>query len=103
MNDLEKLAENAEKACNLLKSMSNRDRLMILCMLIDTELSVSDLNKTIPLSQSALSQHLAILRNNQLVSTRRKSQTIYYRVQGEAPIRVISLLKELFCNEEEGE
>ena len=102
MNDLEKLAENAEKACNLLKSMSNRDRLMILCMLIDTELSVSDLTRQFH-CQSALSQHLAILRNNQLVSTRRKSQTIYYRVQGEAPIRVIGLPKELFCNADEGE
>ena len=57
--DLEKLRDNASKAENLLKAMSNTNRLMILCSLIDQEFTVSELNEMVPLSQSALSQHLA--------------------------------------------
>lgn len=99
MNDMDKLAENAEKASTVLKTMSHRDRLMILCMLLEQELCVSDLNAKVPLSQSALSQHLAVLRTNGLVSTRRQSQTIYYSIKDEAPNKIIAVLKELYCKE----
>lgn len=96
-NDLRLLAENAENASTLLKAMSNQNRLMILCTLLEGEMPVGELNEQIPLSQSALSQHLAALREADLVDTRRAAQTIYYSVKGENPARVIGALKELFC------
>ena len=96
-NDLEALKQNAGKAETLLKAMSNSNRLMILCSLVDNELSVTELNARIPLSQSALSQHLAALRKADLVQTRRESQTIYYRINGMAPTKIIQTLKSLFC------
>ena len=96
-DELQQLAQNADKAASLLKAMSNTNRLMILCALLDSELSVNELNQMIPLSQSALSQHLSALRKAELVSTRREAQTIFYRIQGKAPLAVIMTLKQLFC------
>ncbi|MFP4138105.1 MAG: ArsR/SmtB family transcription factor [Halomonas sp.] len=84
-----------ERATALLKAMANDNRLRILCLLDDGEMSVTELNGHLALSQSALSQHLAILRREQLVSTRRASQTIYYSLQGEGARRVIATLVEL--------
>lgn len=72
-----------DQASALLKAMANDNRLRILCLLDGTELSVTELNQRLALSQSALSQHLAILRREALVTTRRASQTIYYSLQGE--------------------
>lgn len=95
--ELEKLAENAHEAAALLKAMGNPNRLMILCSLLDQEMSVNELNTLIPLSQSSLSQHLAALRKAELVCTRRQSQTIYYRIQGDAALTIILTLKQLFC------
>jgi len=97
--ELEMMTQNAGHAAALLKAMSNESRLMILCSLLGSELSVKQLNEVVPLSQSALSQHLAALRKADLVSIRRESQTIFYRVKGEAPARVIAVLKDLFCPE----
>ena len=96
-NELEQLAENAGNAADLLKAMANKNRLMILCTLIDGERSVNELNDQIPLSQSALSQHLSSLRQANLVSTRRESQTIYYQLHGESAQRVIAVLKDIYC------
>ncbi|BFM15874.1 metalloregulator ArsR/SmtB family transcription factor [Maricurvus nonylphenolicus] len=95
--DLQALAANAEQAANLMKQLSNRNRLMILCTLMFDELSVGQLNELIPLSQSALSQHLASLREAQLVATRREGQTIYYRLLGDEVGRVIRVLKDIYC------
>ena len=95
--DLQKLAESADEAAALLKAMSNPNRLMILCSLLDNELSVSELNALIPLSQSSLSQHLAALRKAELVRTRRESQTIFYSIQGDSVLTIILTLKQLFC------
>lgn len=94
---IEQMREHAVQAAQLLKSLSNENRLMILCSLIDGELSVSQLNDLIDLSQSALSQHLAALREAGLVSTRREAQTIYYRLQGDEAIQVIAVLQKLYC------
>ena len=91
----------AEAASNLLKAMSNETRLMILCQLVHGERTVSQLDITADLSQSALSQHLAVLRQNGLVSTRRKSQSIYYSLAGEAPKAVIETLYTLFTKNAE--
>ena len=94
---IELLKENADQAAALLKAMSNENRLIILCSLFDKEMSVSEMNAVIPLSQSALSQHLASLRKANLVTTRRDSQTIYYRINGDASTRVITVLKDVYC------
>lgn len=95
--DIKKLAEHAQEATNLLKALANANRLMICCCLGDNELSVSELNQLVPLSQSALSQHLARMREANLVKTRRESQTIYYSITDEAVLKVISALKGIYC------
>ena len=95
--DLTALAAHAEDAAALLKAMGNRNRLMVLCTLHEGELSVGELNARIPLSQSALSQHLATLRGAGLVATRRECQTIYYRLGNAAASAVIATLHGLFC------
>ena len=96
-NDLEQLVEHAQEAALLLKQLSNQHRLIILCSLIDGELSVTELNSRTNLSQSALSQHLASLRNAGLVQTRREAQTIFYQLQGNEAIQVIRVLKSIYC------
>ncbi|RUA23255.1 ArsR family transcriptional regulator [Billgrantia gudaonensis] len=73
--------ESIDEATALLKAVANDNRLRILCLLDDTELSVTELNRRLALSQSALSQHLAILRREELVTTRRSSQTIFYSLR----------------------
>jgi len=91
------LAARADKAEAFLKAMANRHRLMILCELHKGEQSVGVLQETIGLSQSALSQHLARLREDELVKTRRESQTIYYSLASNEASQVIALLYDLFC------
>ncbi|MGB3727271.1 MAG: metalloregulator ArsR/SmtB family transcription factor [Glaciecola sp.] len=88
---------NSKKAAALLKSMSNESRLLVLCHLGDNELSVTELNALIDLSQSSLSQHLAKLRQEGLVLTRRESQTIYYRIANPVALKLISILHQEFC------
>lgn len=89
--------DNAGEAARIMRTLGNESRLLILCYLDGKELSVTELNKNLPLSQSALSQHLAILRRNKMVKTRRQSQTIFYSLQGDAARRIIHTLHELFC------
>lgn len=84
-----------ENATALLKAMANENRLRILCLLDGVELSVSELNAKLSLSQSALSQHLAILRREDMVTTRRASQTIYYSLHGNSARTVIEALGRL--------
>ena len=91
------LRENAQKASTLLKAMSNERRLLILCSLAEGELSVGQMEQIVDLTQSALSQHLARLRHDNLVETRRNAQTIYYSLKGEAARTVIKTLHDLFC------
>jgi len=93
----EEMSRQAETAARFLKLMANPNRLMILCHLLDAELSVSELNEHLPLSQSALSQHLALLRNSGLVKTRREQQTIYYSLASEEVHAVMAVLYEQFC------
>lgn len=91
------MRENAGSAARLMKALANDSRLMILCYLDGKELSVSELNENLDLSQSALSQHLAVLRRDGLVKTRRDSQTIYYSLEGDQASRIISTLHQMFC------
>jgi DNA-binding transcriptional ArsR family regulator len=94
----EEMGRHAESAAGLLKALANPHRLQILCVLGEGELAVGALNERIPLSQSALSQHLAVLRADGLVSTRRESQTIYYRVMPGPALDVIRVLHSHFCS-----
>jgi DNA-binding transcriptional ArsR family regulator len=91
------MAEHASDAAGLMKALGNESRLMILCMLADRERSVGELNEIIPLSQSALSQQLARLRQQHIVKTRRESQTIYYSLADGPADRVIHLLHDIYC------
>lgn len=88
---------NADEAARLLKILANGQRLRVLCLLIGGELSVGQINERIDLSQSALSQHLAKLRDDGLVKTRRESQTIYYRLSSLPAQRIISSLHDIYC------
>ena len=95
--DLALFEESASRAAALLRVLGNEKRLMVLCQLADGELSVGALQARVDLSQSALSQHLALLRKHGIVATRRESQTIHYRIADPAALRVIQTLAELFC------
>lgn len=95
--DLQELAPKAAQAESFLKALANRHRLMILCELHKGELSVSAIQQALQLSQSSLSQHLARLREDGLVKTRRESQTIFYSLGNADVSRVIGLLYELYC------
>lgn len=95
--ELQALALHAAEAEVVLKAMANRSRLMILCTLHEGEFSVSELNARIPLSQSALSQHLATLRQVRLVDTRRDAQNIYYRLSAPLASEVIAVLHAHYC------
>jgi len=97
---LEALRENALRASDLLKAMSNQHRLMILCHLLQGERSVGELEGLIGLSQSALSQHLARLRRDELVKTRRDRQTIFYSLRGQEATAVMATLYSLYCGPE---
>ena len=94
---LRRLEKNAHKACDLLAAMANTSRLMILCQLADGEKSVSDLQPLIGLSQSALSQHLGVLRRKHLVRTRRAGQSIYYSLASGEASSIMHTLHEQYC------
>jgi DNA-binding transcriptional ArsR family regulator len=98
--NVEKLQENARKASTLLKAMSNEHRLLILCQLVNGEKSVGELVRLVGLSQSALSQHLARLRRDNLVRTRREAQTIYYTVASQDALALLDQLCSLFHGEQ---
>ena len=89
--------EHATEAAALLKALANDQRLLVLCSLLDASLSVGEINARVPLSQSALSQHLAVLRGAGLVNTRRESQTIYYALADGPALRIMEVLYEAFC------
>jgi ArsR family transcriptional regulator, virulence genes transcriptional regulator len=88
----------ATAAANMLKSLSNESRLLMLCHLVECEeLSVGELLERVPLSQSALSQHLAKLRDQGLVATRKEAQNVYYRIADPRAGKLLALLHDLFC------
>jgi len=87
----------ASHACELLKAMANEWRLMILCHLAEGEKTVSQLQNLLGLSQSALSQHLALLREMDLVKTRREAQTIYYSLPDGPVVRILGVLQDIYC------
>ena len=94
---LSAMEQNAREASALLKALAHESRLLILCQLIDAEKTVTQLNHTVPLSQSALSQHLAKLRHQGLVTVRKEAQMVYYRLKSDKVSRVLSTLYDIYC------
>ena len=94
----ERMQKHAPEAAGLMSALGNESRLMILCALAGGERSVGELNEFVPLSQSALSQQLAKLRGQGLVTTRRESQTIYYSLCSGPARQVIELLHGIYCS-----
>lgn len=95
--DIAAFEASASDAARLLKALSSERRLMILCQLGGGELAVGQIQALVGLSQSALSQHLGVLRRERIVATRREGQTIFYRIADEAAVKVVSTLAEVFC------
>lgn len=96
--NLSAMQAQAADASRLLKTLGNAQRLRILCLLVDREMSVGQINEQLPdLSQSALSQHLAKLREEGLVLTRREAQTIWYTMEQGPAERIISTLYGIYC------
>jgi ArsR family transcriptional regulator, virulence genes transcriptional regulator len=94
---LSAIQEHAGEAAALLKSLANDQRLLVLCCLLEGPLSVGEINERVPLSQSALSQHLGVLRDADLVTTTRKSQTIYYALTQGPALEIMEILYSAFC------
>ncbi len=99
LNSMQSMEKHAAAAAGLLKMLSNEHRLMICCALGEQELSVGEINERVPLSQSALSQHLAKLRDANLVVTRKDGLTVYYQLHGSEAIKIIQILKSIYCPE----
>ncbi|WP_217905206.1 ArsR/SmtB family transcription factor [Altererythrobacter lutimaris] len=97
--ELDDMRANASEAADFLRALSNRPRLMILCHLVEAEeLSVGQLVTRVGISQSALSQHLAKLRDQGLVTFRREAQTLFYHIADPRAARLLETLHELFCS-----
>jgi ArsR family transcriptional regulator, virulence genes transcriptional regulator len=91
------LRESADKASSFLKSLSNPQRLRIMCLIMERERPVGELAEAVELNQSAVSQHLALLRREGLLKTRRDGQTIYYHLADRSVVKFFGLLEDMFC------
>jgi len=97
IENLSELHDMAAHAVELLKAMANEWRLMILCQLAEGEKTVSELQEILGLSQSALSQHLAVLRREKIVKSRKQAQSVTYSLAGDEAPKVMNTLHEVFC------
>ena len=95
--DARRMASAAQKASELMKTLGHKDRLMVLCHLSSGEKSVGELASLLDIPQSPLSQHLARMRKEDLVNTRRDAQTIYYSIASTDAARIVGLMHELYC------
>ena len=95
--DIEILMEQARKAGDLLKALSHESRLLILCILVQGEKSVSELEEIMNMPQAAVSQQLARLRFDRLVSTRREGRMVYYSIANDEVSQLVEMLYEFFC------
>jgi ArsR family transcriptional regulator len=98
--DVAAMQASAAKACSLLKVLGNADRLMLLCQLTRGEQCVSDLERLLGIVQPTLSQQLGVLREEQLVATRREGKQIYYSIASAEATAVMQLLYQLYCQPE---
>lgn len=95
--EMKKMSKHAREAADLMKALSHPSRLMILCLLTQGESCVGDLLENSDLSQSSFSQHLAVLREQKLVKTRKDRQLVYYSLSNDNSKKVIELLHQLYC------
>lgn len=100
--DPEAMRRHAGDAARLLKALGNEKRLQLLCLLVDGERSVGELNGRLDLSQSALSQHLAVLREDGLVQSRREAQAVLYSLAPSPAQQVLETLHGIYCAKPEG-
>lgn len=98
--DPNEILAHATDAELFLKQLANKTRLMVLCTLLEKELSVTELLDIVNVSQPVISQHLALLRESKMVATRREGQTIYYRLADNRVKQTIGLLYQFFCAEQ---
>ena len=101
MIDPNKMMANATQASELLKTLANPNRLLILCILSQGERSVGELEEILRIRQPTLSQQLAVLRDQELVETRRAGKQIFYSLSSDESERVIRLLYEIYCSDPE--
>lgn len=92
--------EDIERASRSIKAMSHPLRLKILCALGDQEVSVQDIVSLVGTSQSNISQHLAILRDKGILTSRKDANRVYYRVEDSRTLRLIGMMREVFCSED---
>lgn len=97
--DARRMAAAAQKASELMKTLGHKDRLMVLCHLSSGEKSVGELARLLEIPQSPLSQHLARMRKENLVSTRRDAQTIYYSIASREAEAFVTTMHALYCGE----
>lgn len=95
--DIALMTSAADQASELLKALSSRHRLLIICQLVDGERSVGDLAEFLSLRDSTVSQHLALLRKDGLVLARREAQTIYYSIASDPAREVLKTLYRIYC------
>lgn len=95
--DLDKLKASASNACRLMKVLSNPDRLMLLCQLAQGEKRVGELEEILGIVQPTLSQQLTVLRDEELVTTRRDGKNIYYQIASPQALAVMTVLYDQFC------
>jgi ArsR family transcriptional regulator, virulence genes transcriptional regulator len=93
----EAMAAKADEAARMLRSLANPHRLQVLCLLVQGEMSVGAVQQQVALSQSALSQHLARLREEGLVETRREGTSIFYRIADPAVLQIMQVLAAIYC------
>ena len=94
------MESRAEEVADLLRTIANRNRLMIVCTLVEGEYSVGQLEEELDIHQPTLSQQLTILREAGIVETRRDAKQIFYRLTDEKAARLIEALHDIFCNDE---
>ena len=100
--DLEKMRTSADKACRLMKVLSNPDRMMLLCQLALGEKRVGELEEILGIVQPTLSQQLTVLRDEGLVVTRREGKNIHYQITSTEAMAVMGVLYQQFCGQAEG-
>ena len=101
--DLEKMRTSADKACRLMKVLSNPDRMMLLCQLAQGEKRVGELEEILGIVQPTLSQQLTVLREEELVTTRRDGKNIYYQIASPQAMAIMTVMYQQFCEPDTGD
>jgi len=96
--NLKKMQSSADDACRLMKVLANRDRMMLLCQISQGEMCVGELEEVLDIHQPTLSQQLTVLRNEELVQTRREGKQIYYSLSNSAALEVMNVLYQNYCS-----